>query len=50
MQSIVMLVSIMFSVIYVECYIQALYAESHYAEFRYVDCHFVECRGAENTA
>jgi hypothetical protein len=50
MQSNVMPVSIMSSVIYVECYIQALYAECHYAEFRYVDCNFVECCGAVNTA
>ncbi len=32
---------ILVSVIYAECYIQALYAECHYAE-----CCFAECRGA----
>jgi hypothetical protein len=31
----------MFTVIYAECHIQALYAECHYADRRYA-----ECRGA----
>ncbi len=38
--------SVMPSVIYAECHIQALFAEFHYAECRYAECHFAECRGA----
>jgi hypothetical protein len=36
----------MFSVIYVECRIQAFCAECHYAECRYAQCHYAQCHGA----
>ncbi len=40
----------MLSVIYAECFNQALnaechYTESHYAECRYTECSYAECRG-----